>query len=329
MIGRKARTRSHVGRQPLYRIFFATDVHGSDVCFRKFLAAADVYNADALVLGGDLGGKGLVPAKRSRSGVELVLHGRTWTADATDRDELYERVRREGVYPVEIDDPDTLDRLESDPAYLAHRFREEIAAQVRGWCDMAAERLAERVRLVITPGNDDPRDVDEVLNVAARVECPEHAVTALGPIRLASMGEVPPTPWATERELPETQLSELIDEILADDPGEPPIAFNFHTPPYDSGLDMAPELDADLRPVIHGTQPGVVAVGSHAVRAAIKRYAPVVALHGHIHEGRGFRKIAETVCLNPGTEYSAGMLCGAIVDLDERGQLIDYLLTAG
>src|SRR5258708_20217704 len=43
------------------RIFFATDVHGSEVCFRKFLAAAKVYQADLLILGGDFAGKALVP----------------------------------------------------------------------------------------------------------------------------------------------------------------------------------------------------------------------------------------------------------------------------
>ena len=38
------------------RIYFATDIHGSDRCFRKFLAAAESYEADALVLGGDIAG---------------------------------------------------------------------------------------------------------------------------------------------------------------------------------------------------------------------------------------------------------------------------------
>ncbi len=35
------------------RIYFATDLHGSEVCFRKFLAAAGVYEADVIILGGD------------------------------------------------------------------------------------------------------------------------------------------------------------------------------------------------------------------------------------------------------------------------------------
>src|SRR5438876_446608 len=43
------------------RIFFATDVHGSETCWRKFLNAAAHYKADVLILGGDMTGKALVP----------------------------------------------------------------------------------------------------------------------------------------------------------------------------------------------------------------------------------------------------------------------------
>jgi Icc-related predicted phosphoesterase len=60
MFGSRAKKRA-------LRIFFATDVHGSDRCFRKFIAAAETYDADALILGGDIAGKGLVPI-RSENG---------------------------------------------------------------------------------------------------------------------------------------------------------------------------------------------------------------------------------------------------------------------
>ena len=43
------------------RLYFATDVHGSETCWRKFLNAAQHYKADVLVLGGDMTGKALVP----------------------------------------------------------------------------------------------------------------------------------------------------------------------------------------------------------------------------------------------------------------------------
>jgi Icc-related predicted phosphoesterase len=65
------------------------------------------------------------------------------------------------------------------------------------------------------------------------------------------------------------------------------------------------------------------------VRDAIKQYEPVVGLHGHIHESRGAQRIGSTMCLNPGSDYSADLLRGAIVDFDADGRYIDFLLTAG
>ncbi len=69
--------------------------------------------------------------------------------------------------------------------------------------------------------------------------------------------------------------------------------------------------------------------GSKAVRETIKKYQPEVGLHGHIHESRGAQKIGRTMCLNPGSDYSADLLRGAIVDFDANGSYIDFLLTSG
>jgi len=58
------------------RIFFATDVHGSDRCFRKFVNAAGAYDADVLILGGDIAGKGLVPVQREGDSIVVRRGGR-------------------------------------------------------------------------------------------------------------------------------------------------------------------------------------------------------------------------------------------------------------
>jgi Icc-related predicted phosphoesterase len=94
-------------------------------------------------------------------------------------------------------------------------------------------------------------------------------------------------------------------------------------------LDFAAELDDTLRPVIRGGRPSIIPVGSTAVREAIKKYEPEVGLHGHIHESRGAQKIGRTMCLNPGSDYSADLLRGAIVDFAADGGYIDFLLTSG
>ncbi|HUA41341.1 MAG TPA: hypothetical protein VMA32_07245, partial [Streptosporangiaceae bacterium] len=76
-------------------------------------------------------------------------------------------------------------------------------------------------------------------------------------------------------------------------------------------------------------QASIVPVGSRAVRAAIRKYQPVVALHGHIHESRGVQKIVRTLCINPGSDYSSGLLRGAVIDLADDGTCLDFLLTTG
>ncbi len=43
------------------KIYFATDVHGSEICWKKFLAASKFYDADTLILGGDMTGKVIIP----------------------------------------------------------------------------------------------------------------------------------------------------------------------------------------------------------------------------------------------------------------------------
>jgi Icc-related predicted phosphoesterase len=310
------------------RIFFATDVHGSDRCFRKFLNAASAYDADVLILGGDVAGKGLVPLRTRDGVISAEVRGEHVEVPAADEERLRSEINMLGFYPVEMD-ADEVERITTDTPHLEGLFRREIVAQLEGWCALAAERLDTKVRCIITPGNDDPVEIDEVLARDARVECPERELCDLGPALLASIGDVTPTPWDTEREYPEEELAERIAAMMdRAEPGRATIA-NFHNPPYGSGLDTAPELDANLRPVLHGGRPSFVPVGSRAVRDAIKRYRPSVGLHGHIHESRGAQKIGDTLCLNPGSEYSADVLRGAIVDLGGDGSCLDFLLTAG
>jgi uncharacterized protein len=325
--GRKG-TKGSAGRKPALRIFFATDVHGSDRCFRKFLAAANVYEADVLLLGGDVAGKGLVPVQGNNGTLQATVRGEAVTVPSGEEERLRAEVNRMGFYAVRMQEDD-IDRMRDDKQYVEHRFREEIVAQLQGWCDLAAERLAPEVRCIITPGNDDPFEVDEVLAAASRIECPERELCDLGPVLLASLGDVTPTPWNTEREYEEDELYRRIVEMLDAVPADRRTVVNFHCPPYGSGLDIAAELDETLKPVIRGARPSMIPVGSKAVRAAVKEYQPVVGLHGHIHESRAAQRIGSSLCLNPGSDYSSDVLHGAVVDLDQEGRFVDFIFTTG
>jgi Icc-related predicted phosphoesterase len=321
MFGSRAKKRA-------LRVFFATDIHGSDRCFRKFLAAAESYDADALVLGGDIAGKGLVPIHADNGSLVAKVRGEMVTVPVVEEGRLRAEINRQGFYSVVTDAKD-IERMENDPPYLDHAFKEAIIEQIKGWCALAEERLATKVRCIITPGNDDPKAIDPVLKAAPRIESPEAELCELGPVLMASCGDVTPTPWNTEREYPEEELGRRLEAILDPAPAGAKVVVNFHCPPYGSGLDFAAELDPQLRPVIRGGRPSIIPVGSKAVREVIKKYQPVVGLHGHIHESKAAQKIGSAMCLNPGSDYSADVLRGAIVDFAIDGSYIDFLFTTG
>src|SRR5262245_65628184 len=58
------RSTSSKASEKLTRLFFASDFHGSQRIFRKFLNAAKHYAADVLVMGGDVVGKLAIPVIR-------------------------------------------------------------------------------------------------------------------------------------------------------------------------------------------------------------------------------------------------------------------------
>ncbi|MDQ2943428.1 MAG: metallophosphoesterase, partial [Candidatus Dormibacteraeota bacterium] len=286
------------------------------------------YEADALILGGDIAGKGLVPIRSDNGSLSAKVRGELVTVPRAEEDRLRAEINRLGFYSVITDAPD-VERLENDPTYLVSAFEPAIIEQIEEWCKLANERLRPNVRCIITPGNDDPKAIDPVLKSAPRIESPEAELCEIGPVLVASCGDVTPTPWNTEREYSEEELGRRLEAILDPAPPGSKVVVNFHCPPYGSGLDFAAELDDTLRPVIRGGRPSIIPVGSKAVREVIKKYAPEVGLHGHIHESRAAQKIGSTMCLNPGSDYSADVLRGAIVDFAEDGSYIDFLFTTG
>jgi len=310
------------------RWFFATDIHGSDRCFRKFLAAARSYRADVLLLGGDLGGKGIVPIVEDDAGYSVTFQGEQLRVRESGVCAIAERIRFNGLYPYTCTH-DEVERLR-DPASRDEVFAQLIRAQIREWNRLAASRLDDSVRCIVTPGNDDPGFVDEELIAARRFECPEGQVVHVGSVQLASLGSANFSPWQTGREYPESELAGQIESMLRTfQPADGPLVFNFHCPPRASGLDSAVAVDETFRPVLKHGHVQMSSAGSAAVRDAIERYQPVVGLHGHIHESCGTCRIGRTRCFNPGSEYGSGVLRGVIIDFDPRGECSAYVFTTG
>jgi Icc-related predicted phosphoesterase len=312
-----------------FKLFFATDIHGSEVCWKKFINAARFYDCQVLVMGGDMTGKMLVAIVDLGAGRYRVrLAGQDRVVERDEVDQLRKLISDSGYYPYDTT-PDEITALEADRGAVDRIFQSKMIETLERWLVIAEERLAGTdVQVFLGPANDDPPFVDEVLARGGRVQNPEgRAVELPGDWRMVSCGWSNPTPWDSPRELPEDQLAARIEAEVARLPSTERSIFNLHVPPKDSQLDKAALLKPDLSPVVEGGAPVLAGVGSTAVRAAIERHQPTLALHGHIHESRGMVKIGRTLCINPGSEYSDGILRGAIVTLSDRGVVRHQLLS--
>jgi Icc-related predicted phosphoesterase len=311
------------------RIFFATDIHGSEVCWRKFLNAGAFHKADVLVMGGDMTGKAMVPITGAGDAWQVTLQEQVTVLDGeAEVAAMEKKIGDRGYYPIRLS-PDEMAAWQADPALVEPRFKAEMLGQVQRWMDLADERLAgKRIRCVVSPANDDIFEIDPIIAAAKVVELGESNNIQLDGVSLVSTGWANPTPWNTFRELPEPELRERIDALVAAVPDKRRAIFNFHAPPFGSNLDNAPKIGADMRYVSGGQ--ALIPVGSHAIREAILDYGPVLSLHGHIHEGRGAVKLGTTLSVNPGSTYEDGVLQAAIVDLDvQKAEVKRYLLING
>jgi len=312
------------------RIFFTTDIHGSEPCFIKFVNAASFYKADVIVLGGDITGKQVVTVERRGDEYYSHLFGQDRVARTPEElAQLEKQIRTNGFYPY-VATADELAGLSADEGKVDALFSRLMRETVERWIGIAEERLRDLpVKCFISPGNDDVFDLDPILESADLVICPEGKLVDLdGEHTMISCGYANMTPWHCPRDIEDDELRDKLEAMLSQVKDPSRCVFNFHAPPYDSTLDIAPELDADLKPVLVGGQASMIPVGSVAVREAIEKYQPVVGLHGHIHECRGAVKIGRTVCLNPGSEYSEGILRGVLVNI-AGGQLKSYQFVAG
>ena len=309
------------------RIFFATDLHGSEMCWRKFLNAAKFYDADVLICGGDMTGKAIVPIVEEDGHFTVTMGGQTQTVGSDQVGDVEGQIRRKGYYPLRMS-VERLHELDQHPAQRAETFQTVMLDGVQRWMEMAKDKLGgSGVRIFVCPGNDDEMEVDDVVRKSEMVQLGEGQMLEIDGFSMISTGWSNHTPWNTHREETEEQLGERI-EAMAKQVTDPSRAiFNLHCPPYKSGLDEAPAIDADLK-LLHGGR-ALRPVGSTAVRQAIEKHQPLLSLHGHIHESKGAVKLGKTLSINPGSSYEEGMLMGAIIQLDPRKGIKSYQLVNG
>ncbi len=310
-------------------LFFATDVHGSDICWKKFISAGKFYKADLIVLGGDMTGKAIVPIihmggdtyKAVLLQQEFMLHG------IEEVEGMAQKITSRGYYPYRTT-PDEISEMQQRPSRIDEIFVSEVYKRACQWLEYADGKLeGTGIRCYVAPGNDDMFELDELISTSKHVKNVEgQKVMVDDNHEMISSGWSNPTPWHTYREAEEPELRKRYDAMLGLLQKPNQSIFNFHAPPYGSNLDEAPELTADMKPKEAGR--ALIPVGSHAVRDVITKYQPLIGLHGHVHEGKGTSRMGKTLCINPGSMYEQGRLLGALIQL-ERDKVKNYILTTG
>ncbi|MFN2291408.1 MAG: metallophosphoesterase [Anaerolineae bacterium] len=310
-------------------LFFATDVHGSEICWKKFIAAGKFYQADIIILGGDMTGKAIVPIIHQKGDTykAVLLEQESILQGETAVQEMEKHIKSRGYYPYRTS-RDEIAELNAQPERVDDIFHQEVLKTAEEWLAYADEKLeGTGIRCYVAPGNDDMFELDDLVRSAKLVELAEARVIELDSHHeMISTGWSNITPWHTYREEEEGDLKARMEAMISQLRDPRNSVFNLHAPPYGSNLDEVPELTEDLTPKLGGRS--LVPVGSHAVREVILEHQPLLGLHGHIHEGKGAARLGKTLCINPGSMYEQGRLLGALINL-ARNKVKSYILTTG
>ena len=309
-------------------------MHGSETTFKKFINAGKFYKVDTLILGGDLTGKLITSFIEQPNGTytvnflgnEYVLNDRAAAA------EMEREIRKLGFYAY-YTNLEEVEAISASKARIDELMLRLMSERLQEWILLAEERLKDTgIKTYVTGGNDDPLIVEEILNSSDYIVNSQDKVVEIdADHEMISSGLSNATPWHTPREVSEEELAHRINKMLQQVRNPKSSIFNLHVPPIDSDLDTCPKLDATVyppKPILQGGAVMMYGAGSTAVRHAIEEQEPLLGLFGHIHESRGATKIGGTLCINPGSEYSEGILRGAIVTLT-RDKVKSYQLTSG
>ncbi|HEY4162180.1 MAG TPA: hypothetical protein VGM59_03900 [Dongiaceae bacterium] len=318
------------------KLFFASDFHGSERTFRKFINSAKHYGADVLVMGGDIIGKMAIPIIREGpDSYRAHLQGKTEHFQGGEElKSLLARLDTLGFYS-QVMEAEEYQALKQDPGAVDRLFHELARKRLASWIELAETRLkGTGVKCHVIGGNDDYPDVLSLFDETpseSMLYCENAPVDIDEHHKMVSFGFSNPTPWHTPREMKEEDIGPALEKLVGGLGSYDRTIFNIHVPPADSALDTCPMLNWETDPpaqIVKGGQVVLYGAGSAAVRQAIATHQPLLSLHGHIHESGGVVKLGRTTSVNPGSEYGEGVLRGCLVTLG-KDEVKHYQMTAG
>lgn len=305
----------------MFRLIFASDIHGSRDAYLKLLNSLNYYDANAIVIGGDITGKFVLPIIRYGTDYVTTYNGVRVTFGQSDLDQKINAYKSEGVYPAVLS-KDEYDEVANNEKKRDELFLELMKSTLQEWAQLAEDRLSpKRVPLYFNFGNDDREDLDEFTKSLQNdnfVLAGDRVISLGDEYPMISSGYANKTPWNAPRDLSEEEFLLKLRQEASKVSDYMKAIFNVHCPPYNTALDKAMKLQADGKIAAAGGHVQYTSVGSTAVRTILEECQPLLGLHGHIHESRGLSKIGRTVCINPGSEYHHGILRFCLIALEGK-----------
>jgi len=301
-----------------FRILAASDLHGSNGTFRRFVDLAIHEAPNVCVVSGDWSGKKTRFYRiRSNEDREYLLRHHRWERVPASEIRAYEtRLKDSGTYLLEYVDNETA-------GDTAARESSARALRLSQWLDYASSKLGRlQVPLLTITGNDDDDGLDNTLSMNLGAVNLGDGPRNYGGYEFFGLGYSNPTPWKTPREKSEEEIKELLLKSAKSIESAPSAIGVIHVPPIASGLDEAPKVEVigdRMRRVGDTTGP----VGSSAVREFIEEFQPLMVFSGHCHTSPGVSKIGSCYCFNPGSLYHRGVLCAFVVRIS-GGEIEGY-----
>ena len=310
------------------KILFVCDIHGSNIIFNKLLSTVSENNIDVLIISGDLSGKDIRPIIENDNEFTVEFNGELHIYSNEEICEFEKMNSGLGHYFF-YTTKEILEKFKKTPTEILEILDRKILERIETWIQQIIKQIdLKTTSIVISPGNDDIFEINTLIENYRDKGIYSGLINPIeiGEFRIITLDYSNPTPWQTERELNEKQLEILINSKVREIKSFKKTIFNFHCPPYKTKLDIAPEIDKNLRFVVNPGGINKTHIGSKAVLNSILKYQPVLSLHGHVHESPGFDYIGNTLALNPGSEYEKGILNAYIIELENDGNINNYYL---
>lgn len=306
------------------KLLFASDLHGSNVCFQKFLVESRDRAVDFAIIGGDVTGKSLVYIHRTGTDTYQTefLERKREVHTGEELLDLERDIADTGQYSLRIEQHNR--RFLSLEGNAQKALALELSkARLRSWLWWAKEEFAKsNTQLIWICGNDDPWEIDCFVSETGVAKNPEEKPFQNGGYTFVGESGTNEGPWKCPRDMDEHTLRRRIEGRIssAGITDFTQAIFVFHAPPKGSQLDDAPALedDEDDLPRVKTSAAQILTddAGSQGVRDVIEEFKPMISLHGHIHESPGFAKIGRTLCCNPGSHFGSGVMRAVFLECD-------------